>query len=143
MGHLLFYRSYDHDLGDISVGRWRELQRLLPPFLEYVNGAMNSNWGPGTRRNVTVCADGSVQPPETSGDEKPSVGPFMLAHLIRDESDGLNEIYVEDACELMRLFDWYAFLEARDGAASLYSPLVEALRSCTRGIEAFASHKNA
>jgi hypothetical protein len=139
VGYLLFYQSYDHALGDVSVGRWREIQRLLPPFIEYVNSAMMLNWDPATRRNPTVYADGTMLPPETDDNEKPAVNPFVLTLFIRDESDGLNEIYVEDACELLRMFEWYKFLTARDGAASLYTPLVEALQSCTRGIEAFAS----
>jgi hypothetical protein len=103
VGYLLFYQSYDHALGDVSVGRWREIQRLLPPFIEYVNSAMMLNWDPATRRNPTVYADGTMLPPETDDNEKPAVNPFVLTLFIRDESDGLNEIYVEDACELLRM----------------------------------------
>jgi hypothetical protein len=139
LGHLLFYQSYAHDLGEVSVGRWREIQRLLPPFVDYLNSAMEEKWPAGTRRNVTVFADDTVVPPETRSNERPCVGQFILAGVIRDESDGQNEIYVEDADELIRMFDWYDFLVARDGAAQLYMPLVEAIRSCTRGIEAYAS----
>lgn len=139
MGHILFYKSYEHELGDVSVGRWREIQRLLPPFVEYVNGAMTLDWSSGIRRNVTVYADDSLKLFEASDAERLTILPFMLTRFLRDESDVLNEIYVEDADEVMRLFAWYDFLSARDGAASLYAPLVQTLRSCTRGIEAFAS----
>ena len=143
MGHLLFYKDYDHDLGDVSIGRWREIQRLLPLLVEYVNRAMTQDWHPGTRQNVTVYTDGSLQPCGDLNVAKPSGSPFILAGIIRDESNGLNEIYVEDADELVRLFAWYEYLAARDGAASLYAPLVAALRSCTRGIEFFTSNGTA
>ena len=143
MGHLLFYQSYAHDLGDVSVGRWREIQQLLPPFLEYLNSAMQLNWDPGTRRNVTVFKSGAVVPPEIPANDKPCVAPFILARFLRDESNIRNEIYIEDAGELLRMFDWYDFLLVRDGAARLYLPLVEALRSCTRGIETLASGRDA
>lgn len=143
MGHLLFYQSYDQELGDVSVGRWREIQRLLPPLLDYLNSAMQLNWDAGTRRNVTVFKGGAVVPPEIPANDKPCVTPFILARFLRDESDKLNEIYVEDAGELLRMFHWYDFLLTRDGAARLYLPLVEALRSCTGGIETLASDKDA
>lgn len=139
MGHLVFYRCYDHELGDVSVGRWREIRKLLPSLVEYLNNAMTLDWEQGTRRNVTLYSDGSVRPPEAADATMPPVAPFILEHIFRDESDGLNEIYVEDADELTRLFAWYDFLSARDGAAALYAPLIQALRSCTCGFEAFSS----
>lgn len=143
MGHLLFYQSYDHHLGDVSIGRWREIQRLFPAFLEYVNSAMLLTWNPTTRRNVLLTAEGSMLPGEPPNVAPPSMVPFVLTGFIRDESDGLNEIYVTDAGELLRLFAWFDFLVMRDGAASLYSPFVEALRSCTYGIARFALRNNA
>jgi hypothetical protein len=69
----------------------------------------------------------------------PPSGPFQLSHLVRDQSHARDEIYFDNADELLRLFSWFDLLVARDGAMELYAPLVDQLRSCARGIEAFAS----
>ena len=55
------------------------------------------------------------------------------------DSAETDSIYVTDADEIIRLFTWCDFLEQRDGVYAFYKPLVDALRSWTRGIEAFAS----
>jgi len=110
---------------------------LLPSLLEYLNDAMLESWSPGVRRNVSVSTVGVV-PPETPGAPCPTTGPFSLAAILRDESFR-DEIYFDDASELLRLFDWFDFLVERDGSAGLYRPLVDDLRSRTRGIEKFAS----
>lgn len=137
MGHSIYYVNINHPVGDISVGRWREIRRIFPVFLEYINSVMLLSWELGTRRNVIVRTDGTVLPPAPKDGDKPTVAPFTFEGLIRDESDGLNEIYIESAYELLRMIAWFDFLVARDGAASLYAAFVEVLRPYACEIETY------
>lgn len=122
MGNLVFYRSNENDLGDVGKGRWREMRRLLPALIEYLHVAMHQH-----------------ERVDHTGAEAPPTGEFRLADIVQDESENLDEIYIRDADELVRLFKWFAFLHQRDGAANLYANLVDELRRCTAGIERFAS----
>jgi hypothetical protein len=117
VGNLVFYRSSENDLGDVGKGRWREMRRLLPALIEYLNVAMRHDWRA----------------------EAPPIGEFSLADIVEDKSESFDEIYIRDADELVRLFQWFAFLHQRDGAANLYANLIEELRRCTAGIDRFAS----
>ena len=138
MGSLFFYKDYQHSLGDVAAGRWRQMRKLLPALVEYLNESMAVDWDSGTRLNVAVSEAGA-SPGLPGPRTPPRIGPFALDRLLRDESQTRHEIYIEDADEFMRLLDWHAFLQDRDGAASLYEPLVSELRARTRGIEVFAS----
>jgi hypothetical protein len=127
-----------HDLGEVAVGRWREMQSLLPLLIAYVNRLMAVPWHSGRLANVTIDAAGILTPDHRAADEpSPEPRPFILRDFLEDWTDGFDEIYITDADELQRLFAWCDFLARRDGAYELYAPLVEAVRLRTRRIDQF------
>jgi hypothetical protein len=113
----------------MSLRRWDEVHKLLPPLVDFINQAMKKEWSPGTARDIRIMANGAIQPavpPPTV--EAPPPEPFELDKMLSTEHLGLNEIYFFLASEWDRLFAWCAFLETRDGAYELYDPLVLTLR---------------
>ncbi len=139
MGNLFFYKTYDNDLGDCSKERWRHAARLLPLMLDFINRSMAKDWHSGRFENVSVSRNVStVSLLQKSQFPKPPTGEFILNTFLDDRSD-CDEIYIQDANELMRLFAWCEFLRQRDGVFAFYEPLVDALRSWTWGVDAFAT----
>ena len=110
MGNETYYLSSNQRLGDVSKGRWVEMSKMMPLLLDFVNSSMEKNWG--------------NSPP---ADKQK----FRMDGLLQDASRGRNEIIFRDAHELKRLFAWCQFLEAHNGAFSLYKPLVETLSDIT------------
>jgi len=119
MGYDIYYKDHNHRLSHISQGRWHEMRKLMPLLVEFVNERMKINW--------------FVQ----SETELPERRDFAVDELIRDETHMEDKVFFLDAQELQRLFDWCGFLAPRNGAFALYKPLVEELKTFTRGIEQY------
>ena len=132
MGNNVYYRSSSHLIGDVSKGRWEEMRRLLPELLRFLNERLEREWSHG--RTLPQALSEGAYPGRPPVGLVPPAGKFVLTALIRDESATLDEIFIEDAAELARLFRWFEILSEFSGAASLYAPLVEQLRVCTQGI---------
>jgi hypothetical protein len=129
LGHELFYENNDRHIGSMSLRRWDEVAKLLPPMFDYVQPAMAISWAAGTARDVRIVADGGVVPPvPPPASARPGDGLFNLSTMLSVEHLDLNEVYFFRAAEWDRLFAWCGFLKERDGAYELYAPLVLALQ---------------
>lgn len=129
MGNVFYLGNGGPNVGDMSKGRWREMRRLLPLFLHFINSAMKDDWRPGVMRSVVVFQNGSSSPSFGKKDSlPPTPGTFEFARLIRDLADDTDEVFFEDQAELVRLISWCDFLESRDGAFLFYKPVADALR---------------
>ena len=111
MGNIIFFQSSEHEIGNVGKGRWREMRRLLPALVEYLNAS-------------TTDRDRDT---------------FELTRIFRDESDFRDEVYIDDASELLRLFKRFSSVSERDSSAGFYAPLIEELRLRTQGIERFTT----
>ncbi len=142
MGNLFFFKSYDHDLGDMGKRRWHEVRKLLPLAFEYVNDAMTLDWEDGARRSVVVGPRGAEPSVSRANDAQvslPPAGPFDPRTMLIDRADATDEVFVQDATAWLRFFAWCDFLEHRDGVFRLYGGCVTALRVATTGIEDHAA----
>jgi hypothetical protein len=112
--HSIYYRDKQdnrHDLGEVAVGRWREMQKLLPLLIEYVNRSIMVAWHEGRLANVAIDATGTVAPGRAAASApSPEPRPFVLRDFLVDWADGFSEIDITDAAELQRLFAWCDYL---------------------------------
>lgn len=135
MGHELYYHPDERHIGNMSIRRWEEVSKLLPLLVDFVNRAMQKDWRPGVARDVRLFAGGVTEPHVPPPDQsQPPTGPFSLEKMLSEELLDLNEVRVFEAAEWDRLFAWCEFLAERDGAYSLYQPLVDLLRPRLAGI---------
>ncbi len=141
MGDLFFYKNHENDLGDMSKRRWREVRKLLPLAVAYVNDAMMLDWDQGTRRSVLVSELGARPARAVQNDaiDVPPKGHVDVGSLLRDDADAMDEVIIQDAEALVRFFGWCAFLSQRDGVFELYAECVAALKRATPGVENYVS----
>ena len=113
MGIFLFYEGDGRIAGEISTAHWRQMRRILPVLIDWLNEATKARHSP--------------PPPATLLPE-----PFKLSSLIRDEADTKEEINIRDRHEMKRLFAWCDFLAPLDEAYALFDPIVRILRAQSR-----------
>jgi hypothetical protein len=136
VGHELYYHPGDRHIGSMSIRRWEEVSKLLPLLVDFVNRAMQKDWRPGVVRDVRLFAGGMADPQAPPPDRPPPpAGPFAMEQMLSEELLDINEVRVFKADEWDRLFAWCDFLAERDGACSLYRPLVDVLRPHFEGVD--------
>jgi hypothetical protein len=129
VGHELYYKTDEHHIGNVSIRRWKEISKLIPMLVDFINKAMQKEWNEGTARDVSVFAGGKSVPQIPPPQESPPVAePLSLNRMLAEERLTLNEIYFNNAGEWNRLLAWCDFLADRDGVLDLYRPLVDWLR---------------
>ena len=112
MGILVFYDGDGRIAGDIGKRHWRQVRRLLPLLVDWLNDHM--------RRPPKVV------PP------KLIVGTFKLATMLRDDADKSEEINLLDLGEWKRFFAWCDFLAPYDETFKFFAPVVALLREQSR-----------
>ena len=130
MGNLFYYRKPENDLGDLSKGRWRQVRKILPHMIDYINESMQEKWNEGTIRNVSI--------PGPNFQAKADIPPkkFLLCdRIFADLSEVQDEVCIIDSRAIKTIFEWSDFLLKRDGAFKLYVPTLEAFKQATYGIE--------
>jgi len=134
MSYEFYYHSYENPLGSLAHGKWQELQKLLPLLVSYVNDRVGQDWGEDVFRNVSVTTTGTTPSLVREG-SAPKPAPFVLEELLSERGGQSDEVYVENARELLRLFEWCEFLLTADGAFQLYKASYLMLRSAIQNIE--------
>lgn len=143
MGTVIFLGKCDGDYSDwvreecfaeAGMGRWHEIQKLLPLLIDYVNRSMEHNWA-GVSRNMLFGVASDPIGDANNNEDPPTPKKFVIGEFITDYTDSLSEVYLTDGRELLRLFAWCDFLSQRDGAFEFYIPLLQTLRSYTQGLE--------
>ena len=129
MGNLFYYRQPDNELGDISKGRWRQVRKILPHMIDYINESMQEEWKEGTIRNISVPGDTL-----DSKAEIPQKHYLKSDKIFADLSEVQDEVCIIDSEAIKTIFEWSDFLQKRDGAFKLYLPTLGALKQATYGI---------
>jgi hypothetical protein len=112
MGIMVFYEGDGRIAGDIGKRHWRQMRRILPYLIEWLNEYMRH--------------------PPKGVPEKLILAPFKLSKMVRDDADKAEEINLSDLVEWNRFFAWCDFLGPIDDTYRFYAPVVELLREQSR-----------
>ena len=132
MGNTFYYKERENDLGEMSNGRWRQVRRILPLMIDYINESMHEEWKEGVTRNVSIPGD-KLDSSATVPEKK-----YLKKDQIFTDLSGMwSEVFIDDSQAIKTIFEWSDFLQKRDGAYQLYLPTLEALKQATYGIEKY------
>ena len=128
-------------VGSIGKAGWREMRKILPLMLDFINEEMRSERPIHLGDGPVLVWDGDPLRPIAIGlrGDPASQTPFTLEQLLDDKSDVFDEIYFRNPDEVIRLFAWAKYISSYHGAFDLYVPVIEGLKARMHDVEQYAS----
>jgi hypothetical protein len=112
MGIMVFYEGDGRIAGDIGKRHWRQMRRILPVLVEWLNEHLRK---PPKGYPATL-----------------TLAPFKLSAMLKDDADKAEEVNLLGLDEWKRFFAWCEVLDAVDDTYKFFAPTVEVFREQSR-----------